>query len=78
MSDALILGLAAIISASVVTPVVAWLIRRSEARIGTKVDAYHKEINSKLSQLVVAEKAVSHEIGRQEGKEQQKEETKKQ
>lgn len=34
----------------------------------TKVDEYHKETNSKLSQLVVAEKGVSFAEGERQGK----------
>lgn len=72
MSDVLILGLATIISGSVITPVVAWLIRRSEERVKKRVDEYHKEINSKLTRLVEAEKTISHAQGVAEEKEKSK------
>lgn len=75
MSDTLILGLAALIATTVVTPIIAYLIKRSEKKIldrvektNTKVDDYHKETNSKLSQLVVAEKGVSFAEGEKQGR----------
>lgn len=36
-----------------------------------KVDEYHKETNSKLSQLVVAEKGVSYAEGKEQGRAEQ-------
>lgn len=41
-----------------------------------KVDDYHKETNSKLSQLVVAEKGVSYAEGKEQGRSEQQEKVK--
>lgn len=50
---------------AIVTPLMMYLTNK-------KVDEYHKEVNSKLSQLVVAEKGKSHLEGKAEGKAEQK------
>lgn len=45
--------------------------QESIEKTNTKVDEYHKETNSKLSQLVVAEKGVSFAEGKEQGRAQQ-------
>lgn len=77
MSDALILGLATIISATIVTPVIAWMIRRSENRIKAKVEVYHKEVNGHMAELLKTTKNLGHAEGKVEGKAEEKAESKK-
>lgn len=65
MSDQVIISIVGAV-VSIVTVIVAnW-------RTNRKVDNYHKEVNSKLSQLIVAEKKVSKQEGKQEEKNDQK------
>lgn len=72
MSDVLILGLATIISGSVITPVVAWLIRRSEKKILDKVEEHRKEINGRMGELLETTKNLGHAEGMAEEKEKTK------
>lgn len=53
------------------TPIIVWLLNK---KTNTKVDELHKEVNSKLSQLVVAEKGQSHAEGKAEGRKEKKDE----
>lgn len=59
MSDTLILGLSTLIAATVITPVLAYLIKRSESKITKKVDVIeskldenHKQQNGNLTKLL--------------------------
>lgn len=83
MSDALILGLATLIAATVVTPILAFLIRRSEKKILnkveektdgilTKVEEHKKEINGRVTELLETTKSLGHAEGKAEEKENNK------
>lgn len=70
MSDALIISLVSTFSTVVVSPLLIWYLNRlTQKKIdktNDKVDEYHKEVNSKLSKLVVTEKALSFKEGEEE------------
>lgn len=73
MSDAVIISLisgAVTLLMAIISPLMIRLTNK-------KVDAYHKEVNSKLSQLVVAEKEASNEKGKAEGRRQKEDEIKR-
>lgn len=80
MSDALIISLTTTFVAafiSLASPVLLWYLNKRTLKgiqdtkneivqTNTKVDEYHKEVNSKLSKLVVTEKALSFKEGAEE------------
>lgn len=77
MSDTLILGLSTLIAATVITPVLAYLIKRSESKITKKVDVIeskldenHKQQNGNLTKLLETNFSISH--GKGEGKERER------
>lgn len=66
MSDALILGLAALIATTVVTPIIAYIIKRSEKRLAdkvavieTKLDENHKLTNGHMTTLLETTKELA-------------------
>lgn len=72
MSDSVIIALIS----GVVSPLLLFILNHFQNKkmsaTNDKVDKYHDEVNSKLSQLIVAEKGVSHAEGKLEGKEEEK------
>lgn len=78
MSDSLALGLGLGLF-TMITTLLTIVLNGAETRrnarllheLNKKVDGYHAETNSKLSQLVVAEKGVSYAEGKEQGRAEQ-------
>lgn len=83
MSDTLILGLV-LGFFTMITTLLTIVLNGSQSRrnarllheLNKKVEEYHAETNSKLSQLVVAEKGVSYAEGKEQGRTEQQEKLK--
>ncbi len=71
MSDAVIISLIGSVSTTFGVVVAAWFNTRQNRKIQEKVTDYHKEVNGKMSELLVTTEALGKATGKAEEKQEQ-------